>query len=153
MADQATGRIPGPGLEAQAAVRYPDGKSLVRSGFRVRWGIVPGIEHEAFRKLLVLLVARAAGSAVILAAFAASQFGLASGSSHFYLAVSVIGSLALAASALLSSQWGFLVLGGTWCVVSAFSIGKAFARPRTGRGKGAAHSPSMGRAGAMAAKG
>lgn len=98
------------------------------------------------------LLAQAVGSAVILAAFAASQFGLAGTSSYFYLAANVIGSLALAASALLSSQWGFLVLEGVWCVVSAFSICKNLARSRAERGQGATHPQSVRRSGAMAVK-
>jgi hypothetical protein len=100
----------------------------------------------------VSLVVQALGSAVVLVAFAASQLGLASSVSRLYLAANVIGSLALAASAWLGSQWGFLVLEGTWCAVSAFSIGKIWVRSHAGRGQGAAHPPSMGRTGATAAK-
>jgi hypothetical protein len=100
----------------------------------------------------VSFLAQAVGSAVVLAAFAASQFGLAGTSSYFYLAANVIGSLVLAASALLGSQWGFLLLEGTWCAVSAFSIGKSLTQSRAECGKGAPHLPSVGRGGATAVK-
>jgi hypothetical protein len=52
----------------------------------------------------VSLVAQAFGSAVILAAFTASQSWLANSASRLYLAANVIGSLALGASAWLGSQ-------------------------------------------------
>jgi hypothetical protein len=100
----------------------------------------------------VSLLAQAVGSAVILAAFAAGQFGLAGTSSYFYLAANVIGSLALAVSALLSSQWGFLVLEGVWCAVSTFSICKSLVRSRAERDKDATYPQSVGRTGATAAK-
>ena len=53
------------------------------------------------------LVVQVTGPALIVAAFAASQSAGIDRSSRFYLAANVIGSLALAASALLGSQWGF----------------------------------------------
>jgi hypothetical protein len=51
-------------------------------------------------------VVQVTGSALIVAAFAASQ-AAGIGRSRLCLAANVIGSLALAASALLGSQWGF----------------------------------------------
>jgi hypothetical protein len=79
----------------------------------------------------VSLLIQIIGSALILAAFAANQVGRTSTSSRSYLAANAIGSLALAISAVLGSQWGFLALEGSWCVVSAFSLSKTFARPRS----------------------
>jgi hypothetical protein len=55
----------------------------------------------------VSLVVQVTGSALIVAAFAASQAAGMGRSPSLYLAASVIGSLALAASALPGSQWGF----------------------------------------------
>jgi len=57
-------------------------------------------------------VIQVTGSALIVAAFAASQTGRIGRSSRLYPAASVIGSVALAAGALLGSQWGFLALEG-----------------------------------------
>ena len=53
------------------------------------------------------LVVQVTGSAVIVAAFAAGQAAGIAGSSRLCLAAGVIGSLALAAGALLGSHWGF----------------------------------------------
>jgi hypothetical protein len=51
-------------------------------------------------------VVQVTGSAVIVAAFAACR-AAGIGRSRLGLAAGVIGSLALAATALLGSQWGF----------------------------------------------
>jgi hypothetical protein len=51
------------------------------------------------------LVVQVTGSALIVAAFAASQAAGIGRSSRLCLAANVIGSLALAAGALLGSQW------------------------------------------------
>jgi hypothetical protein len=67
----------------------------------------------------VSLVVQVTGSALIVAVFAASH------AARFCLAASVMGSLALAASALLGSQWVSL-LEGVWCAVSLFGLCKTF---------------------------
>lgn len=73
------------------------------------------------------------GSAFILAAFAANQVWRTSDSSRSYLTANALGSLALAVSALLGSQWGFLALEGTWCLVSLFGLYRAIAGARLHR--------------------
>jgi hypothetical protein len=55
----------------------------------------------------VSLVVQVTGSALIVAAFAASQAAGIAGPPRLCLAAGVIGSLALAAGALPGSQWGF----------------------------------------------
>jgi hypothetical protein len=50
-------------------------------------------------------VVQVTGSALIVAAFAASQGAGIGGASCLYLAANIIGSLALAVSALLGSPW------------------------------------------------
>jgi hypothetical protein len=80
----------------------------------------------------VSLVIQVAGSALIVAAFAAHQAGRIGRSSRLYLAASIIGSFALAASALLGSQWGFLALEGVWSAVSLFGLWRAFGSRRPG---------------------
>jgi hypothetical protein len=79
----------------------------------------------------VSLLIQIIGSALILAAFAANQIGNTGTSSRSYLTANAIGSLALAVSAVLGSQWGFLALEGVWCVVSVFGLYKTFAEPRS----------------------
>ena len=59
-----------------------------------------------------------AGSALILLAFVGAQSGRMKVSSRLYLWLNVIGSCALAISALAGSQWGFLALEAVWTAVS-----------------------------------
>jgi len=64
--------------------------------------------------LLVQLV----GSALILIAFIAAQRGRLAVSSRSYLVLNSLGSLALAVSAAVEAQWGFLALEAVWSAVS-----------------------------------
>jgi hypothetical protein len=75
------------------------------------------------------------GSLLILAAFVASLVGWVQQSSYAYLAFNAIGSAVLMATAIVSSEPGFILLEGVWAVVSVFSI----SRRATGRSVGAAH--------------
>jgi len=68
------------------------------------------------------VVIQVAGSLCILAGFALAQWGLLSMKSVRYLALNFIGSTVLAIDALLSQQWGFLLLEGVWSIVSAWSL-------------------------------
>lgn len=76
--------------------------------------------------LLIQLI----GSVLVLAAFAANQIWRISDSSRPYLTANALGSCGLAVSALAGSQWGFLALEGTWCLVSLIALLRTYARPR-----------------------
>lgn len=76
------------------------------------------------------------GSLLILLPFGLSQLGKVRPRSWSYLTFNLAGSAALAADAAATSQWGFLLLEGTWALVSlgglsarAAAIIKAPARP------------------------
>jgi hypothetical protein len=63
-----------------------------------------------------MLLFQIAGAAILLAAFAALQFGI-SPRSDLYLAGNIIGATMLATSAWIELQWGFAVLNTVWAIV------------------------------------
>ena len=62
------------------------------------------------------------GALLILAGFAAAQFGWLRVDSATYLVLNLIGSLVLTYLALEERQWGFLLLESVWAAVSAWSL-------------------------------
>jgi hypothetical protein len=71
------------------------------------------------------------GALLILAAFAALQFGRLRADSRSYLVLNLVGSVVLAVLALYEEQWGFLLLEAVWAVVSAWSLAQLLRRPPT----------------------
>lgn len=67
-------------------------------------------------------VIQVAGAMLILAAFAAAQFGWLKLDSYSYLVLNLAGSIVLAYLAWHEKQWGFLLLETVWAVVSAWSL-------------------------------
>lgn len=63
-----------------------------------------------------------AGALGVLSAFILVQLGIARPTSYVSLALNLAGSATLAVLALLDRQWGFLLLEGSWAVVTAWSI-------------------------------
>jgi hypothetical protein len=63
-----------------------------------------------------------AGALLVLAAFAAAQFGALTTQSTAYLLLNVAGATVLAAFAAADRQLGFLLLEGMWAIVSAWSL-------------------------------
>jgi ribosome biogenesis protein Tsr3 len=62
------------------------------------------------------------GSVLILIPFALAQTGRMNAKSLGYLVLNLAGSGILAADAALTSQWGFLLLEGSWAAVSLFAL-------------------------------
>lgn len=62
------------------------------------------------------------GAILVLLGYVLSQTGRVDGSARSYLVINLIGSGFLAAAAALGHQWGFLLLNGTWAVISAVNL-------------------------------
>jgi hypothetical protein len=69
------------------------------------------------------------GALLILAAYAAAQFGAMDQHSRSYLWLNLLGSAVLAVLAWLDRQWGFLLLEGVWAVVSFWGLVRLNASP------------------------
>ena len=67
-------------------------------------------------------VVQVVGALLILSAFAAVQFDRMRPDSRLYLAVNLVGSAILCVLAVVSAQWGFVLLEGVWAIVSAWGL-------------------------------
>ena len=65
-----------------------------------------------------------AGAILILLPFAASQFGRMATTSLAYQMMNLVGSAALTAVAVIESQYGFILLEGTWAIVSVAGLAR-----------------------------
>lgn len=63
-----------------------------------------------------------AGAILILVPFAAAQLGRLDQYGLAYLSFNALGSGALGVSAVVESQWGFVILESVWFGVSAWSL-------------------------------
>ena len=79
----------------------------------------------------MLQVISVLGALAILGAFAANLFGWVSPSNLWYSVANFLGSVVLTVVAVVDRQLGFLLLEGTWALVSLWGIYSAL------RGRGA----------------
>jgi hypothetical protein len=70
----------------------------------------------------MLVIVQVVGALLVLAPFAAQQFGKVNADASVYLWPNAIGSAALAVLAAISGQWGFLLLEAVWAAVAIRSI-------------------------------
>jgi len=77
------------------------------------------------------MVVQVTGSLLILIAFVLAIGRRLQQDSYPYLLFNVVGSGALAATAVAGREWGFILLEGVWALVSAASIGRRLIRSRT----------------------
>lgn len=62
------------------------------------------------------------GSLLILSAFVLALLGRLSQAGYAYLATNAVGSAVLTVTAVISREWGFILLEGVWALVSVGSI-------------------------------
>ncbi len=67
-------------------------------------------------------VIQVVGALLILAGFAAAQFGWLRVDSRLYLVLNLVGAIVLAYLAWDERQWGFLLLETVWAMVSLWSL-------------------------------
>ena len=79
------------------------------------------------------------GALLVLAGFAAAQLGRWSTESLPYLVTNLVGASLLAVTALVSEQWGFLLLNATCAAVA--DVGLVGAARRHGRAAADEHPP------------
>ena len=66
------------------------------------------------------------GAMLVLLGFVLGQFGKIDTSSKTYLLINLVGSALLAANAVSGGQWGFLLLNGTWALISLVGLVRTF---------------------------
>ena len=62
------------------------------------------------------------GAIIVLIAYALSLKGVWSVRSYRYLIFNLVGGFGLAAAAVITHQWGFVLLEGAWGAVAGWSI-------------------------------
>jgi hypothetical protein len=72
------------------------------------------------------------GAVAVLVAFALPQWGVWSVTSYRYLVSNCLGGTGLSAAAVISQQWGFVLLEGVWALVAARGIAVGLIRHGTG---------------------
>lgn len=76
-------------------------------------------------------VVQVVGALLVLAGFLAAQFDLLDERSFAYLLPNALGSCVLAVTAVVSANWGFVLLEGVWCLVSLLGLGCRVVQGRT----------------------
>jgi hypothetical protein len=78
-----------------------------------------------------MIALQVAGSIAILAGFGLAQLGRIDTSGWTYLWVNSVGSIALGIPALVTGQWGFVLLESCWLAVSLVGIVRRLSRDKS----------------------
>lgn len=72
------------------------------------------------------------GAILVLLGYVLSQTGRVDSRSRSYLLINLVGSALLAIVAALGQQWGFLILNGTWAVISVANLAQGLRKVTPG---------------------
>jgi hypothetical protein len=91
----------------------------------------PASDKTVYREAVMLYdIVQIAGSLLILAAFVAALLGRLGQTSYRYLIANAAGSAVLTVTAVITVEWGFILLEGVWAIASTYTImRKAAGRP------------------------
>lgn len=64
------------------------------------------------------------GAAIILSGYALQSFGPENAYKKTYLLLNLVGAGALTITAIVNDQFGFILLEGTWALISAYSLAR-----------------------------
>lgn len=78
--------------------------------------------------------AQLVGAGPILGAYVLLQTGVVGARSRRYLGLNALGAGALSIIAFVESLWGFLLLEGTWPIVSLLALARSYWQPGQGEG-------------------
>ena len=81
---------------------------------------------------MALQILSLAGAVLILIAFAANQFEKMSRETMTYQLLNLIGGAALFITAVASRQYGFILMEGSWVLVSAWALFQLMRKPTSG---------------------
>ena len=79
---------------------------------------------------MVYQVVSLTGAIVILTAFAAQQFQRLSSETRTYQSLNLIGGFCLFVAALEARQYGFILMEGSWTIISAWGLWRLARRAR-----------------------
>jgi hypothetical protein len=68
------------------------------------------------------LVLQLLGAILIVSAFVLSQTGRMDARSYLYIVLNLVGGAILAVLAYQQARWGFVLLEGTWTIISLISL-------------------------------
>ena len=86
-------------------------------------------------------VVQIVGAVLVLAGFLAAQLGWLDERAYPYLIPNAIGSGTLAVTAVVTGNWGFVLLEGVWCLVSLWGLARRAASDRSGADDAARRAP------------
>jgi len=71
---------------------------------------------------MILQLVSILGAMLVLAAFAAQQFKRLEAETKTYQILNLIGGFCLATTAVATRQYGFILMEGSWTVISAWGV-------------------------------